>query len=66
MIKIKKIGKTQYGNWASFEFISDLMVVNGIAKHKLHLEDNKIYTNLCLVINQINGKIKYEIVEKEI
>lgn len=65
MIKIKKIGSTQYGNWASFEFITDLMVVNGIARHNLELEENKIYTNLCLVINQRNEKIKYEIVEKQ-
>lgn len=65
MIKIKKTGSTQYGKWASFEFITDLMVVNGIARHNLELEDNKIYTNLCLVINQRNDKIKYEIVEKQ-
>lgn len=65
MIKIKKIGSTQYGKWASFEFITDLMVVNGIARHNLELEENKIYTNLCLVINQRNDKIKYEIVEKQ-
>lgn len=65
MIKIKKLGSTQYGKWASFEFITDLMIVNGIARHNLELEENKIYTNLCLVINQRNDKIKYEIVEKQ-
>ena len=64
MIKIKKIGNTQYGKWASFEFITDLMIVKGIARHKLDLEEDKIYTNLCLVINQRNDKIKFEIVEK--
>lgn len=66
MIKIKKLGKTQYGQWAQFEFITDLMIVNGIARHNLELEENKIYTNLCLVVNQRNDKIKYEIIEKEI
>lgn len=65
MIKIKKLGKTQYGEWASFEFITDLMVVNGIARHNLELEEDKIYTNLCLVINQRNDKIKFKIVEKK-
>lgn len=64
MIKIKKLGNTQYGKWASFEFITDLMIVKGIAKCNLELEENKIYTNLCLVINQRNEKIKFEIVEK--
>lgn len=65
MIKIKKLGKTQYGEWASFEFVTDLMLVNGIAQHNLELEENKIYTNLCLVINQRNDKIKFKIVEKQ-
>lgn len=64
MIRIKKIGNTQYGKWASFEFITDLMVVRGIAQHDLELEENKTYTNLCLVINQRNEKIKFKIVEK--
>lgn len=65
MIKIKKIGSTQYGNWARFEFITDLMIIKGIAKCNLKLEEEKIYTNLCLVIHQRNDKIKYEIVEKQ-
>lgn len=65
MIKIKKVGSTQYGKWANFEFITDLMIINGVAKHNLDLEEEKIYTNLCLVINQRNDKIKYQIVEKE-
>ena len=39
--KNKKIGKTQYGDWASFEFITDLMIVKGIARHKLDLEEDK-------------------------
>lgn len=65
MIKIEKTGNTQYGKWAKFNFVTDLMIINGIAKHNLDLEENKIYTNLRLICYQRNDKIRYQIVEKD-
>ena len=64
MIKILKTGTNNYGKWVCFEFLTDLMVINGIAKTNLDLEE-KTYNNLTLVINQRNSKISFNIIEKK-
>lgn len=64
MIKIKKIGSNDYGKWACFHFMTDLMEITGIAKTDLVLEENKIYNNLMLQIISKNNKNYYKILEK--
>lgn len=64
MIKIKKVGTNDYGNWACFEFLTDLMEITGIARTDLVLEESKLYTNLMLQIVSKNNKNYYKIVEK--
>lgn len=65
MIKIKKVGTNNFGKWACFHFMTDLMEITGIAKTDLELEEDKIYQNLLLVVNQKNSKIYYNLVEKK-
>lgn len=64
MIKIKKVGTNDYGNWVCFEFLTDLMEISGIARTDLILEESKVYTNLMLQIVSKNNKNYYKIVEK--
>lgn len=64
MIKITKVGTNSYGKWACFHFLTDLMEITGIAKTDLELEEDKLYTDLLLVVTQKNSKIYYNLVEK--
>lgn len=66
MITIEKLGKTDFGTWCIFTYISDNLSINGIASTKLEkLEEGHSYANLLLSIHSKNGKTYYNILKKD-
>lgn len=66
MITVEKLGKNEFGNWCIFTFVSDNLVINGIANTKLEkLEENHSYANLKLSITTKNGKTYYNLLKNE-